>query len=167
MSEATIFPRATAPRRSVLLYAAGAAALGAGLRPARAADTPAAAPAPAWPKAAFEGKTEDVAVKALYDRGMTPSDKITLELPEIAENGAVVPVAVSTTLPNVTSISLLVPKNPFTLAASYILSEGTAPNISSRLKMGATSDVVAVVESDGKLYNASKEVKVTLGGCGG
>jgi len=120
-----------------------------------------------WPKDAFSKKNQTDALRTLYKEEPAPSDKISLDAPEIAENGAVVPVSVQTTLPNVTSISILVPNNPFTLAASYTLPAGTTPNVSCRLKMGKTSDVVAVVESDGKLYRAKKQVKVTLGGCGG
>lgn len=78
-----------------------------------------------------------------------------------------VPVAVSSTLPNVTAISILVPDNPSALAASYKIAEGTMPSVGCRLKMAKTSNVIAVVEADGKLYSTAKEVKVTLGGCGG
>jgi sulfur-oxidizing protein SoxY len=125
------------------------------------------AEAPGWPADAFKQKTEADAVKSLYGKPFEVSDKITLEVPEIAENGAVVPVSVSTTLTGVTSISILVPENPFTLAASYKLSDVTLPAIGCRLKMAKTSNVIALVEADGKIYAASKEVKVTLGGCGG
>ena len=125
------------------------------------------AAAPGWPEQAFQQKTEDDALKLLYGKPFETSDKVTLEVPEIAENGAVVPVSVSTTLPNVTGITILVPENPSALAASYKFTDGTMPSIGCRLKMAKTSNVVAVVESGGKLYAASKEVKVTLGGCGG
>jgi sulfur-oxidizing protein SoxY len=76
-------------------------------------------------------------------------------------------VSVSSSLPNVTAIAILVPENPNTLAAAYNIPEGTEPAVSNRLKMAKTSKIVAVVESGGKLYAASKEVKVTVGGCGG
>ena len=76
-------------------------------------------------------------------------------------------MAITTKLPNVTSISILVPENPYALAASYKLPEGTLAQVSCRLKMAKTTKVIAVVESDGKLYGASNDVKVTLGGCGG
>jgi sulfur-oxidizing protein SoxY len=125
------------------------------------------AAAPGWPEQAFQQKTDDAAIKLLYGKPFETSDKVTLEVPEIAENGAVVPVSVSTTLPNVTGITILVPENPSALAASYKFAEGAMPSIGCRLKMAKTSNGVAVVESDGKLYAASKEVKVTLGGCGG
>ncbi|HTJ02174.1 MAG TPA: thiosulfate oxidation carrier protein SoxY [Methylovirgula sp.] len=126
-----------------------------------------AAVAPGWPENAFKQKSKDDAVKALYGKPMTASDKITLEVPEIAENGAVVPVTVSTTLPNVTSISILVEQNPYTVAASYKLSDATLPSVGCRLKMAKTTAVIGVVESGGNLYSTSKQVKVTLGGCGG
>jgi sulfur-oxidizing protein SoxY len=126
-----------------------------------------AASAPGWPEEAFKQKTEDDAVKIFYGKPLSVSDKIVLEAPEIAENGAVVPVSVSTSLPNVTSISIMVPENPLTLAAAYKMSEATLPAVSCRLKLAKTGDVIAIVESDGKLYSASKQVKVTLGGCGG
>lgn len=125
------------------------------------------ADAPGWPVEAFKQKTEADALKQLYGKPLEVSDKVILEVPEIAENGAVVPVSVSTTLDGVTSISILVPENPFTLAASYKMSDATMPAIGCRLKMAKTSNVIALVEAGGKIYAASKEVKVTLGGCGG
>ena len=125
------------------------------------------ADAPGWPVEAFKQKTEADALKQLYGKPLEVSDKVILEVPEIAENGAVVPVSVSTTLDAVTSISILVPENPFTLAASYKMSDATMPAIGCRLKMAKTSNVIALVEAGGKIYAASKEVKVTLGGCGG
>jgi sulfur-oxidizing protein SoxY len=126
-----------------------------------------AAVAPGWPEAAFKQKTKEDAVRALYGKPLVASDKVTLEVPEIAENGAVVPVSVSTTLPGVTSISILVEQNPFTIAASYKLTDASLPFIGCRLKMAKTTNVIAVVEAGDKLYSTSKQVKVTLGGCGG
>jgi sulfur-oxidizing protein SoxY len=123
--------------------------------------------APGWPEAAFKSKSQDEALMALYGKKLEMSDKVSLETPEIAENGAVVPVSVSTKLPGVTSISILVPENPFALAASYKLTDAALPMVSCRLKMAKTTKVIAVVEADGKLYAASSDVKVTLGGCGG
>jgi sulfur-oxidizing protein SoxY len=123
--------------------------------------------APGWPEEAFKQKTEADVVKLLYGKPFEASDKITLDVPEIAENGAVVPVSVSSTLPGVTAISIMVPENPSALAASYKFAAGTMPSIGCRLKMAKTSNVIVIVEADGKLYSASKEVKVTLGGCGG
>lgn len=126
-----------------------------------------AADAAGWPTDAFKQKSEADAAKTLYGKTFQPSDKVKLEAPEIAENGAVVPVSVSTTLPDVTSISILVKENPYVLAASYRIPAGTLPAVSNRLKMAKTSEVLALVESGGKLYSASKDVKVTVGGCGG
>jgi sulfur-oxidizing protein SoxY len=120
-----------------------------------------------WPEKAFKEKSEADALKDLYGKTAEPSDKVTLEAPEIAENGAVVPVSVTSSLPNVTAVAILVLDNPNTLAAAYKIPEGTEASVANRLKMAKTSKVVAVVESGGKLYSASKEVKVTVGGCGG
>jgi sulfur-oxidizing protein SoxY len=120
-----------------------------------------------WPQEAFKQKSEADALKSLYGKTAEASDKVNLDAPEIAENGAVVPIAVSSTLPNVTGIAILVLENPFTLAAAYKIPEGTTASVSNRLKMAKTTKVVAVVESGGKLYSATKEVKVTVGGCGG
>ena len=90
-----------------------------------------------------------------------------MDAPEIAENGAVVPISVTTTLADVTSISFLVSENPVALVASYKIPAGTIPNVANRIKMARTSNVIVVVEAGGKLYSANKEVKVTVGGCGG
>jgi sulfur-oxidizing protein SoxY len=92
---------------------------------------------------------------------------VKLDAPEIAENGSVVPIAVSTTLADVTSIAFLVAENPNALVASYRIPAGTVPAIANRIKMARTSNVIVVVEAGGKLYSATKEVKVTVGGCGG
>ena len=157
MQQASVPPRASRRTALRLLTLLGFTALAGKVRAA----------APGWPEQAFQQKTDDGALKLLYGKPMEISDKVTLDVPEIAENGAVVPVSVSTTLPNVTGITILVPENPSALAASYKLADGAMPSVGCRLKMAKTSNVVAVVVSDGKLYSASKEVKVTLGGCGG
>src|SRR6267143_3602803 len=107
------------------------------------------------------------AVKALYGKTAEASDKVKMDAPEIAENGAVVPISVSSTLADVTSIAILVAENPNALAASYQIPAGTLPSVASRLKMAKTTNVIAIVEAGGKLYSTSKEVKVTVGGCGG
>jgi sulfur-oxidizing protein SoxY len=120
-----------------------------------------------WPEDAFRQKSEADAIKSLYGRTAEPSDKVKLDAPEIAENGAVVPISVATTLTDVTSISFLVADNPNALAASYNIPPGTIPSVANRLKMAKTSNVTAIVEAGGKLYSATKEVKVTVGGCGG
>ena len=155
-------------RRAIIqgAVAGGLAGLGlAGSAPLMRAQ--AAADASKWPKDAFQQKTEADAIKSLYGKSAVESDKVKLDAPEIAENGAVVPIAINSTLPDVTSISLLVVENPFPLAASYKIPAGTTAMVASRLKMAKTSKVVALVESGGKLYSATKEVKVTVGGCGG
>jgi sulfur-oxidizing protein SoxY len=120
-----------------------------------------------YPEEAFKQKDGKEAIKLLYGRTAEPSDKIKLDAPEIAENGAVVPISVSTSLADVTTIALVVPENPNVLAAYYRIPTGTMPNVANRLKMAKTSNVIAIVESGGKLFSATKEVKVTVGGCGG
>jgi len=120
-----------------------------------------------YPVDAFKAKGDVDAIKALYGKTAEPSDKVKLDAPEIAENGAVVPISVSSTLADVTSISLLVSENPNALAASYRIPAGTMPSVANRLKMAKTSNVIAIVEAGGKLFSATREVKVTVGGCGG
>jgi sulfur-oxidizing protein SoxY len=120
-----------------------------------------------YPEDAFKEKDSKEAIKLLYGRTAEPSDKIKLDAPEIAENGAVVPVSVSTSIADVTSIAFVVPENPNVLAAYYKIPQGTMPNIANRLKMAKTTDVIVIVEAGGKLFSATKEVKVTVGGCGG
>ncbi len=127
----------------------------------------AAADASKWPKGAFSEKTEAGALKALYGKTPEASDKVSLDAPEIAENGAVVPISVTTALPGVTSISIIVAGNPFPLAAHYLIPAGTTAAVANRLKLAKTSNVIALVEAGGKIYSATKEVKVTVGGCGG
>jgi sulfur-oxidizing protein SoxY len=124
--------------------------------------------AAAWPEKAFAATEADAAMSTLFGTNQAAaSDQITLKVPEIAENGAVVPVTISTTLGNVESISIVVENNPRPLAASFEIPAGTLPAVSSRIKMGETSDVIAVVKTDAGLYSTSKQVKVTIGGCGG
>ncbi len=120
-----------------------------------------------WNKQAFAATKVDDVIKAFGGQEAAESDKITLVAPDIAENGAVVPVGVTSDLPNTTQISILVPKNPNALAAHFELPDGTLPEVATRIKMGGTSDVYALVKADGKFYTVHKEVKVTLGGCGG
>src|SRR5258706_5617091 len=153
--------------RRLILQGAGAVALvglgniAFGLVPAFAAAND------KYPEAAFKAKSDADAIKALYGRSAEPSEKVKLDAPEIAENGAVVPISVSTGLTEVTSISILVAENPNALAASYRIPAGTMPSVGNRLKMAKTSNVIAIVEAGGRLYSATKEVKVTVGGCGG
>jgi len=161
-------PRAGQTRRTILQGAAAGGLAGLGLVGAAPLNRArAAADAGQWPKNAFSQKSEADAIKALYGKTPEVSDKITLDAPEIAENGAVVPISVSTTLPDVTSISLIVSENPFPLAATYQVPAGTSAMMANRLKMAKTSKVIALVQSGGKIFSTSKEVKVTVGGCGG
>jgi sulfur-oxidizing protein SoxY len=156
----------SATRRLILQGAASVALLGLGNLPFGAAPARATAN-DKYPDEAFKQKSEADAIKALYGKTAEPSDKVKLDAPEIAENGGVVPISVTTTLDKVTSISFFVAENPSALAASYRISEGTIPAVANRLKMAKTTNVIAIVEADGKLYSATKEVKVTVGGCGG
>jgi sulfur-oxidizing protein SoxY len=153
-----------ATRRLILKGAGLVALVGLGNLPFGAA---LAAANDKWPEDAFKQKAEADAIKSLYGKTAEPSDKVKLDAPEIAENGAVVPISVATTLTDVTSISILVADNPNALAASYNIPPGTIPGVANRLKMAKTSNVTAIVEAGGKLYSATKEVKVTVGGCGG
>src|SRR5881227_4007389 len=145
--------------RRLILQGAGAVALSGlgnplfGLTPALAAAND------KYPEEAFKAKSEADAIKALYGKTAEPSDKVKLDAPEIAENGGVVPISVTTTLDKVSSISFFVAENPSALAASYRIPEGTIPAVANRLKMAKTTNVVAIVEADGKLYSATKEVK--------
>ena len=117
---------------------------------------------------AFEAAAFDNAVKALFGaKSVTASDEVTLKVPDIAENGAVVPVTVSTTMEGVKSITLLVVENPNPLSARFNLTPNVSPAISTRIKMGHSSDVIAAVETDSGVFIATKNVKVTIGGCGG
>jgi sulfur-oxidizing protein SoxY len=158
--------RFSATRRLILQGAGSVALVGLGSIPF--GFTPALAAAnDKYPEDAFKQKSEADAIKSLYGKTAEPSDKVRLDAPEIAENGSVVPISVSTTLADVTSISFLVSENPNALAASYKIPAGTVPSVANRLKMAKTSNVIAIVEAGGKLYSATKEVKVTVGGCGG
>jgi len=120
-----------------------------------------------WNQAAFAGKTLKDALAALGAPAAAASGSILIKAPEIAENGAVVPVAIESKLPNTQSITLLVEKNPQPLAASFDIPAGTEPSVSTRVKMAESSDVYALVKADGKFFVARKEVKITIGGCGG
>ena len=122
----------------------------------------------AWPKAAFEAKQIPETLKALSGTdAVTESGDIKIKAPDIAENGAVVPITISTTLSGVTSIALIATNNPVPLVANFELGEGTEGFASTRIKMGKSGDVMAVVNAGGELYSAKKGVKVTIGGCGG
>lgn len=122
----------------------------------------------AWPKDAFEAKSVGDALKGIVGTDLAPaSDAIKIEAPDIAENGAVVPVKVSADMGNVESISIIAEKNQTPLIASFTLGDGAEAFVSTRIKMGQTGNVIAVVKAGGNVYSARKEVKVTIGGCGG
>ena len=122
-----------------------------------------------WNKAAFETRTFADTVKALGGPNASENAgvKFSSPTPDIAENGALVPITVTSSIPKTESIAILVEKNPNTLAASFAVPNGTEPFVSTRVKMGQTSDIYALVKADGRYYYAKKEVKVTIGGCGG
>ena len=122
----------------------------------------------AYNAAAFEVKTMAELVKLLGGSAPTESKDVTITGPDIAENGAVVPVGVSTALPGVKRLLVLVEKNPSVMSAMFEVSDAVDANFSTRVKMGQSSNVYAVaMMGDGKVLFAQKEVKVTLGGCGG
>jgi sulfur-oxidizing protein SoxY len=129
---------------------------------------PKAVLAAVWPKAAFTATGAGEAMTELLGtKETTDSGQITLKIPEIAENGAVVPVTISTTLDDVEMISIVVEKNPRPLAASFEILPGVLPEVSCRIKMGETSDVMAIVKTGSGVFSTTREVKVTIGGCGG
>lgn len=121
----------------------------------------------AWPESSFAAKKVDDAINSLFGSTATSPGDIKIKAPDIAENGAVVPITVSTKMSKVESITMLVSENPQPLCCSFDLAANTEPFVSTRIKMGKTSDVIAVVKSGGKLFSAKKTVKVTIGGCGG
>jgi len=119
----------------------------------------------AWNKAAFDTKDVASTVRALGGNAVTGSADIQVIAAEIAENGQVVPVRVVSRIPNTRSISILIERNPSTLAASFDIPPGTEPDITTRIKMAETSNVYGVIEANGRYYKAAREIKVTLGGC--
>jgi sulfur-oxidizing protein SoxY len=120
-----------------------------------------------WNKAAFETKSVAATLKALGGGGSTESTQVQITAPDIAENGAVVPITIESAIPKTDTIAILIEKNPNTLSADFDIPAGTDPFITTRVKMAETSNIYAVVKADGKYYHAVKEIKVTLGGCGG
>jgi sulfur-oxidizing protein SoxY len=120
-----------------------------------------------WSKAAFETKNLEDLVKVLGGSGAADSADIAIVAPDIAENGAVVPIGVASRLTQTESIAILVEKNPNVLAAMFDVPEGTLPDVQTRVKMAQTSNVFALVKAGGKFHYATKEIKITLGGCGG
>ncbi len=147
--------------RGTLAGSAVGVAIGAGLL------TPQAVLA-AWPKKAFEAKKMGDALDALFGSSdLSASGDIKIKAPDIAENGAVVPVTVDAGMGSVQTVSIIAEKNPVPLVATYQMGPSAEAYVSMRIKMGKTSNVIAVVKSGDKLYKAHKEVKVTIGGCGG
>ena len=128
---------------------------------------PGAAFAQQWNKAAFETKSVADTLKALGGSGSTESAQIQITAPDIAENGAVVPLTIESGIARTQTIAILIEKNPNTLSANFEIPEGTDPFVTTRVKMAETSNIYAVVKADGKYFHAAKEIKVTLGGCGG
>jgi sulfur-oxidizing protein SoxY len=151
-------------RRNVLKGAAGAGAVAVAVAAGLLKPTLAMA---AWNKDAFEAKNVGDAMKGLGISGPADTKDITIKAPDIAENGAVVPVEVTSGIAGTTSIGIIAEKNATPLIGNFNLSGGAQGFISTRIKMGQTSLVRAVVKAGGKSYTAAKEVKVTIGGCGG
>ena len=151
-------------RRTFLKLTGGAGALAAAFAAGLVASGQAWAAT--WNKAGFESKALADVMKSLGATGAAESRNIVITAPDIAENGAVVPVAITSKLPNTQQISIVAEKNPFPLAATFDISGGSEGYVSARIKMGQTSDVWAVVKADGKYFTARKEIKITVGGCG-
>jgi len=147
--------------KSTAFFSAAVATIGTGLL------VPGRAVAAYMEKAFQADNVSGALMEATGSDSYTESGDIKLKAPDIAENGAVVPITVSSTLPNVESITIIAKKNPAPLTSTYMLQNGAEPFVSTRIKLGKTSDIIAVVKSDGQLFSATKEVKVTIGGCGG
>jgi sulfur-oxidizing protein SoxY len=128
---------------------------------------PDAAFAADWNQKAFEAKNIKDALDALGAGNPASSNDILMVAPEIAENGAVVPIAATSKIPGTESIAFLIAKNPTALAASFDIPSGTEAAVSTRVKLAQTTDVHVLVKAQGKYYMTKKEVKVTIGGCGG
>jgi sulfur-oxidizing protein SoxY len=151
--------RVMKPIRRLTLRAAGIFAMG-WMPPLRAL-------AAGWNKDAFQSKSAADALKSLGAAGIAESKDIVIEAPQIAENGAVVPIEITSNLPDTKSIAVVIEKNPFPLAASFDFAEGAVPYVKVNVKIGESSQVRVVVLAGGRHYSASREVKVTIGGCGG
>ncbi len=121
----------------------------------------------AWSDAAFGSRDMNTAIKVLTGTNESVASNVTVKAPDIAENGSVVPITVESDLENIESISIFAAANAFPLAISYDMTDAIPGYVSTRIKMGKTAEVVAVIKAGGKVYSARKPVKVTLGGCGG
>lgn len=148
-------------RRMTLKAAGIATVLGAGWLP------PFSALAAGWNRDAFQSKTPADALQSLGAASAVESKGIVIEAPQIAENGAVVPIEVTSNLPNTKSIAVLIEKNPFPLAGQFEFMEGALPYVKINVKIGESANVRVVAEAGGRHYTAAREVKVTIGGCGG
>ncbi len=146
-------------RRRGLLGALAAVLIAGLLQPVRALA--------AWNKEAFGAKSAGDALKGLGASSTEPSKAIVIEAPQIAENGAVVPIEITSNIPGTKSIAVVIEKNPFPLAAKFDFADGALPYVKLNAKMGETSDVRVVATAGGKHYAATQEIKVTIGGCGG
>jgi len=146
-------------RRRGLLGALAALVVGGLLKPLMALA--------AWNKDAFAAKSPGDALKSLGAASTEPSKDIVIDAPQIAENGAVVPIEVTSNIPGTTAIAVVIEKNPFPLAARFDFKDGALPFVKLNAKMGETSDVRVVATAGGKHYAATREIKVTIGGCGG
>ena len=153
-------------KRRELLKAGGGAGIVA-IAAAAGLVRPGSAFAQQWNKAAFDTKSLNDAVKAMGGSGAVESKEIAITSPDIAENGAVVPITIESAIPKTDTIAILIEKNPNTLSADFDIPAGTDPFITTRVKMAETSNIYAVVKADGRYFHALKEIKVTLGGCGG
>jgi sulfur-oxidizing protein SoxY len=123
--------------------------------------------AAAWNKEAFGAKTAPDALKSLGVAGTAPSADVLIDAPEIAENGAVVPIEITSKVPGTATILVVIDKNPFPLVGKFDFLEGALPFVKFNVKMGETSDVRVIAQAGGKNYVATKNIKVTIGGCGG
>ena len=123
--------------------------------------------AAAWNKDGFGAKTSQDALKGIGAGNPAPSKDLVIEAPQIAENGAVVPIEISSAIAGTTAIAVIIEKNPFPLAAQFDFQNGALPYVKLNVKMNETSDVRAVAIAAGRQYTATKEIKVTIGGCGG
>lgn len=152
-------------RRQVLKGAGAAGAIGVAM--AAGLLKPTAVYAAPWNQAGFESRNLADALKAIGATDAAQSAQITVKAPDIAENGGVVPVEVTSAIPGTESIAIIGEKNNLPLLAHFDLMNGAEGFVSTRIKLGSTSNVRAVVKAGGKMYTAAKEVKVTIGGCGG
>ena len=143
------------------LFLQGAGLLAAGLL------SPLAALAATWNKEAFGAKTPGDALKTIGALDAAPSKDVVIDAPEIAENGAVVPIEVTSNVAGTRSIVVVIEKNPFPLTAKFDFLEGALPYVKVNVKMGETSDVRVIAQAGGRNYQATKNIKVTIGGCGG